>query len=276
MFKDYSLALFNDGDSSRKQKKKSMKEILTDIQLKRKTDGIDYSTLKHFGVLPVDHPARQYVDRRMLPHDRIFYAPIFNVFLRQCDIDPYVKEQWDHLKIPAIVIPFWAKKRLSRVFQIRTFDPKFKPKYITFKAHEDDLKIFGRERLNPHKPIYIVEGPFDAMGLPNSLAFSGASAELPKDVQLMKNKAFFLDNEPRNKDVVKQIQKLIKAGEKVVILPDRIQHKDINDMVLAGLDVEKIFKQHTYQGAVAQLKFDKWKRIKITRRKYNGTRKPIT
>jgi hypothetical protein len=37
-------------------------------------------------------------------------------------------------------------------------------------------------------------------------------------------------------------------------------HKDINDMVLAGIDVRAIVRHHTYQGLEARLKFTAWKR----------------
>ena len=40
------------------------------------------------------------------------------------------------------------------------------------------------------------------------------------------------DNEPRNREIVNRISKTIDRGEQVVIWPNNILEKDINDMVL--------------------------------------------
>ena len=53
---------------------------------------------------------------------------------------------------------------------------------------------------------------------------------------------------------------VIDTGVPIVVWPQRIQEKDINDMVLAGLDVRKIVKQNTFSGLEARLKFTGWKR----------------
>lgn len=271
LFKEYSLALFKETDKYDKKEKDAeqhAKIIAEQKKIEAMTVGIDYTNLKRFEHLPEDHPARVYVSERGLPLDRILYAPNFRDWLRIIEIDQYLKDRFDHLTAPMIVIPFWLKSKHSRVFQIRTFDPNFKPKYLTFKMDPDDLKIFGVERINPHKMVFILEGPFDSMGLPNSVAFSGTSSELPENIKSIKKKAFFLDNEPRNKDVVKQIQKIINMREKVVILPDTYaRYKDVNDFVKAGINPEPIFKKHVYQGAIAQMKFDRWKRIKTKRKR---------
>ena len=53
----------------------------------------------------------------------------------------------------------------------------------------------------------------------------------------------------------------IEDGESVVIWPDTVKEKDINDMVLAGLDVENIINYNTFNGLEAKLRFTKWKKI---------------
>ena len=71
------------------------------------------------------------------------------------------------------------------------------------------------------------------------------------------------DNEPRNKEICKQIEKLILQDRKIVIWPDSIKEKDINDMVLANIPVEDIITNNTYQGAAAQLRFAEWRKIHV-------------
>ena len=55
-------------------------------------------------------------------------------------------------------------------------------------------------------------------------------------------------------------QSAIEAKQTVVIWPSNIQQKDINDMVLAGHDVQNLVESNTYRGLEATLKFNTWKR----------------
>ena len=57
------------------------------------------------------------------------------------------------------------------------------------------------------------------------------------------------------------ISRTIDRGERVVIWQQSVTQKDINDMILAGLDVQKILKDNTYSGLEAKLQFTNWKKI---------------
>ena len=69
------------------------------------------------------------------------------------------------------------------------------------------------------------------------------------------------DNEPRNREIVSRIERTIDNGGRVVILPESIDDKDINDMVMSGLDVQSVIESNTYSGLEAKLKFNLWKKI---------------
>ena len=75
------------------------------------------------------------------------------------------------------------------------------------------------------------------------------------------NPVWIYDNEPRNREIVNRIAKTIDTGDSVVIFPSSIDEKDINDMVMAGHDVQKIVECNTYRGLEAKLKFNTWKKI---------------
>ena len=75
------------------------------------------------------------------------------------------------------------------------------------------------------------------------------------------NYVWIFDNEPRNKEIVARIDKTIQRGDKVVIWPKKIQQKDINDMVLAGHNVQDIVDSNVYSGLEATLKFNDWKKV---------------
>ena len=47
----------------------------------------------------------------------------------------------------------------------------------------------------------------------------------------------------------------------VVIWPNHISEKDINDMVLGGHNVQSVLECNTYSGLEAKLNFNNWKRI---------------
>ena len=69
------------------------------------------------------------------------------------------------------------------------------------------------------------------------------------------------DNQPRNKQVCDQIEKAIDNQHWVVIWPQNIVEKDINDMVKSNINVEKIIKENTFTGLHAKMQFMGWKRI---------------
>ena len=105
----------------------------------------------------------------------------------------------------------------------------------------------------------MVEGPFDSHFLDNSVAMVGA--DLDTRPFGWSNYIWVFDNEPRNREIVNRISKTIDRGEQVVIWPNHILEKDLNDMVLSGHDVQTVIKSNTYVGLEAKLKFNTWKRI---------------
>ena len=168
---------------------------------------------------------------------------------------------FDNLKQDSarIIIPFRDKEGNLFGYQGRSLAPKAKLRYITIMLDEEQPKIFGLDRVKEDKPVYIVEGPFDATFLENSVAMAGSDA----DVRTFgwSNYIWVFDNEPRNREIVNRISKVIDRGDKVVIWPNNIQQKDINDMVLAGHDVQNMVESNVYRGLEATLKLNDWKKV---------------
>ena len=79
----------------------------------------------------------------------------------------------------------------------------------------------------------------------------------------MKKKRNFIEN------VWKTIHlhgKIIDLDYKVVLWPDNVQEKDINDMILAGRtkeEVTEIINNNTYQGLKAKIKFSLWSKQNV-------------
>jgi hypothetical protein len=60
------------------------------------------------------------------------------------------------------------------------------------------------------------------------------------------------------------MQDAIKSDEKVVIWPNTVQGKDINEMVMNGLspdEIETIISSNTMSGLEAQTRFVFWKKV---------------
>jgi hypothetical protein len=137
------------------------------------------------------------------------------------------------------------------------------PKYVTIKLDESKEKIFGLDRMNPDKKIYVTEGPIDSMFIPNAIAVAGAGFDT-KFINAIKDSAtLIMDNEPRSVEICKFIEKLISADYAVCLWPDTIQEKDINEMVMAGKSINSIMdtiNTNTFQGMEAKLKFTQWRK----------------
>ena len=143
-------------------------------------------------------------------------------------------------------------------FQGRSLGPS-KVKYITVMINDDAPKIYGLDQIRRGAPVYITEGPFDSTFIRNSIAMCGSDGDVRK--WGISTPVWVYDNEPRNREIVRRIEDTIDRGEKVVIWPSNIHEKDINDMVLAGHDVQSVVESNVYSGLKAKLQFNTWKRI---------------
>lgn len=218
--------------------------------------------LKRLDKLDKNHPAVQYVRERLIPEkfwNKLYFAPKFKKFVNS--VEPKFEEpiQGEH---PRMIIPFFNKHGKCFAFQGRSYGDE-QPKYYTIKVGENVEKIYGLDRVDYSKRIYVVEGPIDSLFLPNAIAVSGASFDTPTIRQLLTNATIVMDNEPRNKDIAKQLAKYIKLGYNVCMYPDTVEEKDINDMVKAGRSPEEILdliNTNTFSGMEAELKFAQWRK----------------
>jgi hypothetical protein len=135
-------------------------------------------------------------------------------------------------------------------------------RYITARFSDDDEPlIFGLKEVDETKPIYVTEGPIDSLFLNNAIAVCGTSFSKLESLAFPKEKlTVIFDNQPRNVEVCKLLEKYINLGYLVCIWPSSIVEKDINDMVLNNIDVNRVIAENTYYGLMANLKFKEWKR----------------
>jgi len=221
------------------------------------------SSLSRLDTLPITHPAVAYVVNRKIPKDKwglLYFAPKFKAFTNSVTAKFQEPIQDEH---PRMVIPFFTPAGKCFAFQGRAYG-KEEPKYYTIKVDETQEKIYGLDRLDYSRPITVVEGPIDSLFIPNAIAVSGASFDTPTIRQLLTNATIVMDNEPRNKDIVKQLDKYIEAGYNVCMFPDYIEQKDINEMILSGKtadEIQELINTNTFRGIEAKLKFSTWRKI---------------
>lgn len=221
------------------------------------------SSLKRIDLLEENHPAVKYVSNRKIPKDNwkyLYFAPKFKKFTNS--VSPKFVEpiEGEH---PRMIIPFFTNAGKCFAFQARAYGDE-QPKYYTIKIDETSEKIYGLDRIDFSKKIYVVEGPIDSMFLPNAIAVSGSSFDTPTIKSLLTNAVIIVDNEPRNKEIVKQLGKYIEEGYSVCMFPDFVMEKDINEMILYGKtpgEILEMINTNTFSGLEAKLRYGTWRKV---------------
>jgi len=200
--------------------------------------------------------AEGYLTGRNLDPNKFYYAEKFKEWVNS--IKPTFEDtKYDEARI---IIPLFYNQNLIGI-QGRSLDfnnPK-SVKYITVMFNDDAPKIYGLDNIRTDAPVYVTEGPFDSTFIRNACAMCGADADVER--WGISDPIWIYDNEPRNREILSRISRTIEMGQKVVIWPSTITQKDINDMVVSGLDVQSVIESNIYSGLEAKLKFTTWKKI---------------
>ena len=215
--------------------------------------------LVKFSDLEEGHPALSYIEDRQIPKehwDKLYFADKFYEWSNTIFPEKFKSINIDY---PRLVIPFFDKSGEIFAYQGRAFG-KEEPRYITLKIVSEKEKIYGLERINYDSHVYVVEGPLDSLFIDNCIAVAGADLNL---LELNSSSTTVIyDNEPRNKHTVERMYKSVDRNYHVVVWPQDLKQKDINDMILSGIkNIEQFIDVHTYHGLEAYLKINQWKKI---------------
>jgi DNA primase/predicted RNA-binding Zn-ribbon protein involved in translation (DUF1610 family) len=219
-------------------------------------------SLESIDSLSEEHFAKAYVQSRRIPKDfysQLYFAPDFRKFIQEFNIEQEGLKENDQ----RLIIPFYdAEKNLVAV-QGRALGES-KLRYITIKVNEDVSKVYGLDRIDQDKMIYVVEGPIDSMFIDNAVATADSNLESIISIFDKSKITLVFDNEPRNKEIVKKIEHAIDNHFNVVVWPEFIEEKDINDMILSGFsqdEIQDIIHKNTFLNLRAKMEFIKWKKI---------------
>jgi len=219
--------------------------------------------LKTISELPDGHFAKQYCINRQIPEEtlhNLFYAPDFKKFVEDLGADKQNLVEDDK----RLVIPFYDKDKNLVALQGRALGES-KMRYITVKMVDESRKFFGLDKVNEEEMIYVVEGPIDSLFLENAIATADSNLFAASDLYDKTKITLVFDNEPRNKEIVKLLDKAIENHYNVVIWPEMIEEKDINDMVKDGgftvSEIQDIVEKNTFVNLRAKMEFINWKKV---------------
>ncbi len=220
--------------------------------------------LTDLGLIPISqldssHRAVQYLEGRKIPHaryDDLYYAKDMKVCetLNSSYKDRLISDE-------RIVIPFRSMEgKLTGVTGRAMGNSKLR--YMTVRMSNEPL-VYGLDRVDFSQTVYVTEGQFDAMVIPNAIAPGGtdmgrALSYIPEGKAVL-----VFDNQPRNKQVVEQMQKAITRKIPMVIWPQTWKYKDINESVVDGVDpleVVALLNTCTHQGLALNLALRDWKK----------------
>ena len=259
LHKQYILDMYKDGKVGHRKLEPPPKNSKMKNFGKPKTpDNLLDKLLDRVDTLPKNHEAVKYLNSRMIPKNKFnriyFIDNVKNIVqLKSSYRDKIITDE------PRIILPFYDEYRNLIGVTCRAIRDE-KLRYIIIRIKDDIPMIFGMDHIDNTKNVVIVEGPLDSLFLENSIAVGGSDFnKLVKFLDKDKNTIVY-DNQPRNKSVCSLLKNVIDAGYKVCIWPENIKEKDINDMILAGIDVSDVIHINTFQGPAAALKFNQWKR----------------
>ena len=252
LYKQYVIEKYKSGNNNTVQEPEFKFEPV-------KFDDKTLKDLTRFDKIP-NHPAyKMFIENRHLKdyHDKLYVTWHFYDWVNKLIPNKFPNIKEDH---PRVIIPFLDVDNKMFAFQGRAFGDE-EPKYITIKLDENKRRIYGLDRLDINKTIYITEGPIDSLFLPNAIAVAGSDLEIKN----LKRKAVYVfDNEPRNREITQKMEKLIEKNYNICIWPKSLKYKDINDMVMSGMspvEIQSIIDNNTFSKLSAHQQLVNWKEV---------------
>lgn len=271
LMKEYALERWKNGENSNsnyiKPEEKDMFGLFSKPKFKPNSKLLD--DLIPVNRLDKNHKAYEFCKMRKLPekfYDILYYCDDFGTWMRKLDPDCLAVGKEERL-----VIPFFNKHgdvigAQGRLLSFKGEETaRTSARYLTVKGDKSiDRLWYGLWRVDPKKRVYVVEGPLDSLFIPNTIAMVGAGAIESLHDRLQSSEVVYaLDNEPRNKQIINYMDRLINKDCKICIWPDTVKEKDINDMIYSksAKEIQKIIDNNTYSGLEARLHFRNWRKI---------------
>jgi hypothetical protein len=269
LHKEMALEYFAPGERPRLPTKKAEPKPV-------QTEADPFAGLTSVSKLPANHSVRQYVEGRCIPKfvwDDLYYTETFYTWCNSILPGRYKNPKTPEDDEPRLVIPFRNLHGKPTGFQGRQLiGAETGKKYVYLALNNGEPMIWGLNNIDLSQPIYVFEGPIDAMFIPNAIACGGGDLtgdlirlDIPREKFVV-----VYDNEPRKSQTIDKIRKAIRSGFAVCIWP-QLDEKDVNDMVKKNINFglaeacEYVFakiQQGTHSGVSATMYLTYWNRTK--------------
>jgi transcription elongation factor Elf1 len=250
LFKEYEMETFKE----RGTRSTNVPKVLTP-KAKSKEGNLLNKLLPTLSQLDKNNPGVKYAMSRKIPYEK--YREIHY-------LDDMSKLGENRLKgLSALVFPFKNINGKLVGMTCRITDKNSSIRYHTVSIVRNTDMIYNLNEVDKTKTVYCTEGPIDSLFLPNAIAAGGSSMNrigsyFPKDKLVL-----VYDNQPRNEEIVKIMRRMANDDYAMVVWPENIQSKDINDMIKKGRtsnDIMKIIKANTHRGLDLIAQINHWKK----------------
>lgn len=275
LYREYQKEHFLESrtSKSRLEKPKTVRKHFLDLTIKTPPSDskIDYKgILEGTPFIPLselsdDHITKIYLRARMIPEHQWERLAYITKMSKICEFYPDYKNLEKSTE-DRLVMPLVSRELKLIGVSCRSLKPTALQRYVELKFDPDAEMVFGMERLNLNETKYVFEGGMDSMLLANSIAVVGLSVAKLDEIGIDKESTvIILDNQPKHKNLVAAVSKVIDKGYKVCLLPHSYIGKDFNEMLQNGeikLDsMKEIIDNNVYQGLRARNFFSKWRKI---------------
>ena len=205
-------------------------------------------------------PAEDYLRARKIPENK--WSSLYFV-----DDSQKLEELSDKYKgrvlgdDPRIAIPFYDPEDNLVAVNCRAINDS-RLRYITVRIDDNAALIYNLNKIDRTRPVYVTEGPFDSMFLDNSVAVGSSDLNAVSKVLDRDSVVLVFDNQPRNQQLVDVMSDAAALQYNVVVWPSSVQQKDINEMVLSGVDnIQQIIDNNTLSGLALSVRLNQWKKV---------------
>ena len=258
MYRDYIKERYKNEDTPEYERE----VIVEEVPVLKAVSTLPYS--ENCGELHESHPVRKWLFNRAIPaplHKRFFFTTDWRKLANHIKPETYGYEDKEY----RLVIPIYNKDKTISCIQGRALsDVDKSQRYLTIKPHDDSNKVYGLERVKDTGNVFFLEGPIDSIFIVNGIAIVGGQMNLG-DAPYPERRVWVLDNEPRAVDTVRRIEKLVEAGEKIVLWDECPWiSKDPNDMIKnEGATIRQLndyLNQNIIKGLSAKRRLSRWRR----------------
>lgn len=257
LYKEYCLERYKSGETGRKPHK-SHGFVFKPVKFgSNKTENFQ-GILTKISDLPETHEAFQYLVKRKLPLNKISELYYVDDVSKLKKLAPEYEDKIVTHE-PRIVMPFYDEKNELVGISCRAIRGE-KMRYLVIKIKDDLPFLYNLENIDSKQTVYVTEGPIDSLFLPNAVAVGNSN--LKYALKYIDAPVLIYDNEPRNKEIIREMKDAIDSGASVCIWPKTIKEKDINEMIMSGMtqgEIIFLINKNTFSGAQALLEFNMWR-----------------